>query len=109
MVELFFNRSQLFLDMRCAVFPLLRSSLTHGIPHKNASERSPSRERFTFWGFRRPDRAVQPISEAREYAGRQRGKALRCLATSGSGGNPPEWFTEVVSEFESKSRTLQKG
>ena len=99
MVAILFDRSQLFLDMRCAVFPLLRTARTHGIPHKNAPKQTPSRERFTFWGFRGPDRAIQPISEARDYAGRQRGKAQRCLATSGSGGNPPEWFRELTGDI----------
>ena len=51
------------------------------------------------WGFRGPDRAIQPVSEARDYAGRQRGKAQRCLATSGSGGNPPEWFRELTGDI----------
>ena len=99
MVAILFDRSQLFLDMRCAVFPLLRTARTHGIPHKNAPEQTPSRERFTFWGFRGPDRAIQPVSEARDYGGCQSCKEIRSGLTSRSGGDTPEWFRELTGDI----------
>jgi len=61
MVTLGFDRSVLFYNMRIGIFPILRTSVSHGIPYKEPTEHHPSRERFTFWGFRRPERAIRAI------------------------------------------------
>lgn len=100
MADLPFNRSHVWLDMRCSVFPYTPTRRTVGIPFKDGVVEVPRRDRRTFWGFGRPYNPIQPIPKAGGYAGCQRGKAKRSLATRGSGENPPDWFRELQHEFD---------